>query len=144
MAAQNFSTYSLKDSIIVLGAEAVSGFDEDDAITIEFPNEFYEAHRGCDGEWTRSEQPHPFEADVTISLGQKSKSNGAMMVQILLDKATNLATLPFSVINKDGTGGGAVLAYHQKMPDGIAYGRNAAPRQYKIKCPQFIPLKGGI
>lgn len=143
MASQRFNSYSLKDSQIIVGNEILSGFDEDDVVTVSFPNPLYEEHRGADGEWTRNEHPHAFEADVTISLGQKSQSNPKMVAQILADKLTNNATFPFAVINADGTGGTAPVAYHNQIPE-AAYGRNAAARQYNLKCPQFIPAANGL
>lgn len=143
MALQRFNSYSLKDSQIIVGNEIVSGFDEDDVVTISFPNPLYEEHRGADGEWTRNEHPHAFEADVTISIGQKSQSKTAFILQILADKLTNNATFPFSIVNLDGTGGAAPIAYHNQLPE-AAYGRNATARQYSIKCPQFIPSPVGL
>lgn len=138
-----FNSYSLKDYSIIVGSEIISGFDEDDAITISFPNPLYEEHKGADGEWTRSLHPHAFEADVTISLGQKSQSNKAFLAQIVLDRATNVATVPFAVAGPDGTGGAAAIAYHNQLPE-VAYGRNATARQYQIKCPEFIPNTNGL
>lgn len=138
-----FHNYSLKDYAIIVGGQIVSGFDEDDAITVAFPNPMYEEHRGADGEWTRSVHPHAFEADITISLGQKSLSNKAFLAQIVLDRATNLGVVPFAVVGADGTGGAAAIAYHNQLPE-AAYGRNAAARQYTIKCPEFIPATNGL
>lgn len=140
---ERFNSYSLKDSSIIVGTQIVSGFDEDDAISISFPNPMYEEHRGADGEWTRSVHPHAFEADITISLGQKSQSNKAFLAQIVLDRATNLGTVPFAVANLDGTGGAAAIAYHNQLPE-VSYGRNATARQYTIKCPEFIPATEGL
>lgn len=143
MVAARFNNYSLKDYSIIVGGVIVSGFDEDDAISISFPNPIYEEHRGADGEWTRSSHPHAFEADITISLGQKSLSNTAFNAQIVLDRATNLATVPFAVVGLDGTGGSAPIAYHVQLPE-VAYGRNAGARQYSIKCPAFFPAAAGL
>jgi hypothetical protein len=143
MAAQRFNSYSLRDSSIIIGNEILSGFDEDDVITISFPNPLYEEHRGADGEWTRNEHPHAFEADVQISIGQKSKSNAGLFVQILADKLTNAATFPIAITNADGTGGAAPVAYHNQIPE-AAYGRNATARQFNLKCPQFIPKAEGL
>ena len=138
-----FNSYTLKDTSIIIGAEIVSGFDEDDVITISFPNPLYTEHRGADGEWTRNQHPHAFEADITISIGQKSQSNKGFGAQILVDKLTNLGTFPIEIVNKDGTGGAGTNAYHVQMPE-AAYSWQATARQYTVKCPEFIPSALGL
>ena len=47
-------TYNLKDIAITVGGIPLSGFGENDAVTIDYGEEIWSLTVGCDGEMARS------------------------------------------------------------------------------------------
>ena len=141
----NLATHSLKDWVIVFAGNIISGFDEESAISIEFPNDKYEVVEGADGRMTRSTNPNFLRANITITLQDSSLSNGTLQAISFLDGAIPLVdTFPVSMNNPlTGQGYGGGFAFINKQPD-AEIGRNSTTREWMIVVPKLIPKETGI
>ena len=138
-------THSLKDWVITLGPNILSGFSEDDALSVEFPNDMFDAVEGADGnDHTRAYNPNWKRANVTITLQDSSASNAALQAAILLDGLTQVAVLPFAAKNtKTGQGYIGKDAYFQKQPDATV-SRTSQTREWQLIVPELLPNEAGI
>ena len=89
-------TYNPKDVVVILGTEVISGFSEDDMITIKPVGDGITGYYGADGEVARSIDANN-SLEVTITLAQTSDSNNTLMNLHLLDKETGGGLAPLSI-----------------------------------------------
>ena len=74
---QRFSsvlTYDPKKIVVIFGATRITGFSEDDIVTIAPSGEGMQKYVGADGEVGRSIDPNE-TFEITINLASTSKSN---------------------------------------------------------------------
>ena len=138
-------THSLTNWIITVGTGIITGFDEESAISIEFPNEKWEIVQGGDGnDTTRSYNPNWDMANITITLQDSSLSNGVLNAIAILDNAVLTGTVQFTAKNTlTGQGYTGADAFITKQPD-AEIGRNSTTREWNITVPHLIAVESGI
>lgn len=138
-------THSLTNWVITFGAAVISGFDEESAISIEFPNDKFEMVQGGDGnDSTRSYNPNWDMANITITLQDSSTSNQSLSISALLDNAVLTGTAQFTAKNViTGQGYTGADAFITKQPD-AEIGRNSTTREWNITVPHLIAAETGI
>lgn len=113
-------TYRCKDVLASFGSHSLTGYGEDDFISIEPNGEGTQKKVGCDGEVARSMDP-----DTTykgkISLLQTSPSNKELERLYTLDQTTGDGHFPMLITNRRG-------GTQFKTSD--AWIKNRAPRTY--------------
>ena len=95
-------TYDPKKVTVVFGAKQITGFSEDDIISIAPSGEGMQKIVGADGEVGRSVDPNE-TFEVTISLATTSKSNEYLSELYNIDRQTGSAMLPFMIKDLSGT-----------------------------------------
>lgn len=137
-------THDLKDYALIFSADIISGFSDDAAISIEYPNQMNETIFGTDGEATRKKSNNFFYAQVTISLMSTSDSNAKMLKVALLDALANGGKVPFGIKHlKGGESYSCDLAYLQGFP-GAEINADPTSREWIVECPQLIPSGYGV
>ena len=110
-------TYDPKKNIIIYGGRQLTGFAEDDMITIKPLGDGMQIYSGADGEVGRSVDPNrTFE--VKVSLATSSKSNDYLSECYNKDRRTGSYMLPLTI--KDLSGSTlffAKQAWVQNFPD---------------------------
>ena len=95
-------TYDPKKVLVVLGSRTITGFAEDDMITIAPHGEGMQLFVGADGEVARSVDPdHTFT--VTLHLASSSKANEYLSNLYNADRVTGQFILPLLIKDLAGT-----------------------------------------
>lgn len=95
-------TYDPKKNIIIYGGRQLTGFAEDDMITIKPLGDGMQIYSGADGEVGRSVDPNrTFE--VKVSLATSSKSNDYLSECYNKDRRTGSYMLPLTIKDLSGT-----------------------------------------
>lgn len=95
-------TYDPKKNIIIYGGRQLTGFAEDDMITIKPLGDGMQIHSGADGEVGRSVDPNrTFE--VKVSLATSSKSNDYLSECYNKDRRTGSYMLPLTIKDLSGS-----------------------------------------
>lgn len=98
----NVLTYDPKKVLVILGSRTITGFAEDDMITIAPHGEGMQLFVGADGEVARSVDPdHTFE--VTLHLSSTSKSNDYLSAMYNADRQTGHFIVPLLIKDLAGT-----------------------------------------
>lgn len=95
-------TYNPKKNIILFGAKQLTGFAEDDMITIKPLGEGMQIFSGADGEVGRSIDPNT-TFEITVSLATSSKSNDYLSNCFNKDRRTGNNMLPLIVKDLSGS-----------------------------------------
>lgn len=95
-------TYNPKKNIIIYGAKQLTGFAEDDMITIKPLGDGMQIFSGADGEVGRSIDPNSTYA-VTVSLATSSKSNDYLSNCFNKDRKTGNNMLPLIIKDLSGS-----------------------------------------
>ena len=95
-------TYNPKKNIIIYGAKQLTGFAEDDMITIKPLGDGMQIFSGADGEVGRSIDPNS-TYDVTVSLATSSKSNDYLSNCFNKDRKTGNNMLPLIIKDLSGS-----------------------------------------
>lgn len=136
-------TYDPKKNIIIYGGRQLTGFAEDDMITIKPLGDGMQIHSGADGEVGRSVDPNrTFE--VKVSLATSSKSNDYLSECYNKDRRTGSYMLPLTI--KDLSGSTlffAKQAWVQNFPESKR-GRNIDNQDWTFNTGQVNdPVIGG-
>lgn len=95
-------TYDPKKNIIIYGGRQLTGFAEDDMITINPLGDGMQIYNGADGEVGRSVDPNrTFE--VKVSLAISSKSNDYLSECYNKDRRTGSYMLPLTIKDLSGS-----------------------------------------
>lgn len=95
-------TYDPKKNIIIYGGRQLTGFAEDDMITIKPLGDGMQIYSGTDGEVGRSVDPNrTFE--VKVSLATSSKSNDYLSECYNKDRRTGSYMLPLTIKDLSGS-----------------------------------------
>lgn len=95
-------TYDPKKNIIIYGGRQLTGFAEDDMITIKPLGNGMQIYSGADGEVGRSVDPNrTFE--VKVSLATSSKSNDYLSECYNKDRRTGSYMLPLTIKDLSGS-----------------------------------------
>lgn len=95
-------TYEPKKNIIIYGGRQLTGFAEDDMITIKPLGDGMQIYSGADGEVGRSVDPNrTFE--VKVSLATSSKSNDYLSECYNKDRRTGSYMLPLTIKDLSGS-----------------------------------------
>lgn len=95
-------TYDPKKNIIIYGGRQLTGFAEDDMITIKPLGDGMQIYSGADGEVGRSVDPNrTFE--VKVSLATSSKSNNYLSECYNKDRRTGSYMLPLTIKDLSGS-----------------------------------------
>lgn len=95
-------TYDPKKNIIIYGGRQLTGFAEDDLITIKPLGDGMQIYSGADGEVGRSVDPNrTFE--VKVSLATSSKSNDYLSECYNKDRRTGSYMLPLTIKDLSGS-----------------------------------------
>ena len=113
-------TYRCKDVLTSLGYHSVTGYGEDDFISIEPNGEGTQKTVGCSGEVGRSIDPDTTYKGKIVLL-QTSASNRELQRLYDLDQATGDGTFPMLVSNRRGG---------VQFQTSMAWIKNRAPRTY--------------
>lgn len=95
-------TYNPKKNIIIYGAKELTGFSEDDMITIKPLGDGMQIFSGADGEVARSIDPNS-TFEVTVSLATSSKSNDYLSACFNKDRKTGKYMLPLIIKDLSGS-----------------------------------------
>lgn len=95
-------TYNPKKNIIIYGAKQLTGFAEDDMITIKPLGDGMQIFSGADGEVGRSIDPNS-TYEVTVSLAMSSKSNDYLSNCFNKDRKTGNNMLPLIIKDLSGS-----------------------------------------
>lgn len=95
-------TYNPKKNIIIYGAKQLTGFAEDDMITIKPLGDGMQIFSGADGEVGRSIDPNS-TYEVTVSLAISSKSNDYLSNCFNKDRKTGNNMLPLIIKDLSGS-----------------------------------------
>lgn len=95
-------TYNPKKNIIIYGAKQLTGFAEDDMITIKPLGDGMQIFSGADGEVGRSIDPNS-TYEVTVSLATSSKSNEYLSNCFNKDRKTGNNMLPLIIKDLSGS-----------------------------------------
>jgi hypothetical protein len=136
-------TYDPKKVIVVLGARTITGFAEDDMITIAPHGEGMQLFVGADGEVARSVDPdHTFE--VTFHLSSASKSNTYLSGLYNADRVTGQFILPLLIKDMAGdTLFSAAQAWVSNFPEATR-SRTIGTQDWVIQTGQIdMPIVGG-
>lgn len=136
-------TYDPKKNIIIYGGRQLTGFAEDDMITIKPLGDGMQIYNGADGEVGRSVDPNrTFE--VKVSLATSSKSNDYLSECYNKDRRTGSYMLPLTI--KDLSGSTlffAKQAWVQNFPESKR-GRNIDNQDWTFNTGQVNdPVIGG-
>ena len=95
-------TYNPKKNIIIYGAKQLTGFAEDDMLTIKPLGDGMQIFSGADGEVGRSIDPNS-TYEVTVSLATSSKSNDYLSNCFNKDRKTGNNMLPLIIKDLSGS-----------------------------------------
>ena len=98
----NVLTYNPKMNISIYGAKQLTGFAEDDMITIKPLGDGMQIFSGADGEVGRSIDPNS-TYEVTVSLATSSKSNDYLSNCFNKDRKTGNNMLPLIIKDLSGS-----------------------------------------
>lgn len=136
-------TYNPKKNKIIYGGRQLTGFAEDDMITIKPLGDGMQIYSGADGEVGRSIDPNQ-TYEVTVSLATSSKSNDYLSSQFNKDRSTGNNMLP--LIIKDLSGSTmffAKQAWVQNFPESKR-GRKIDSQEWTFNTGQVEnPIIGG-
>lgn len=136
-------TYDPKKVIVVLGNRTITGFAEDDMITIAPHGEGMQLFVGADGEVGRSIDPdHTFE--VTLHLSSVSQSNTYLSNLYNADRVTGQFILPLLIKDMAGdTLFSAAQAWVSNFPEATR-SRTIGTQDWVIQTGQIdMPIVGG-
>ena len=110
-------TYDPKKNIVIFGGRQITGFAEDDMITIKPHGKGMQLFSGADGEVGRSIDPDS-TYDVEVALATSSKSNDYFSSCYNLDRSTGSGMKPLIIKDLGGTTlFFAKQAWVQNMPE---------------------------
>ena len=136
-------TYDPKKVVVIFGATQITGFAEDDIVTITPSGEGMVKYVGADGEVARSIDPNE-TFEITIHLSSASKSNTYLSDCYNVDRVTGKNMLP--LIIKDLAGDTlffAEQAWVVNFAEG-GRGRTVADQEWTIDTGQVHgPILGG-
>lgn len=136
-------TYDLSRIKMIVGSNVITGFQDGDAIKVEYDADLYTKVVGADGEVARSATNNR-TGKITIGLLYSAEANGAFQAFKKLDEDGNLGSTSLYV--KDMAGGAefyAAQAWVMKDP-GATFGREMAAREWVFDCGQIDSVHGGI
>lgn len=101
-ASGDVLTYDPKKNIIIFGGKQLTGFAEDDMITIKPLGDGMQIYSGADGEVGRSVDPNS-TFEVTVSLATSSKSNDYLSSMYNKDRANGGGMAPLLIKDLSGS-----------------------------------------
>lgn len=136
-------TYNLKEVIITVNGIPMSGFGDNDALTVEYQEDAWTTKTGADGEVVRSRTNNEV-ALFRLTLMQTSEANQVLQAAILLDKAIGRTLFGVGMVDLNRS---EVLSgtdcYIQQSPQ-RQYNKEAGEREWVIVIPRLVegPLSG--
>ena len=136
-------TYDPKKVAVIFGAHQITGFSEDDIITVSPSGEGMQKYVGADGEVARSVDPNE-TFEITFSLASTSRSNTYLSNMYNLDRVTGKAMVPLLIKDLSGdTVFAAEQAWVQNFPE-CTKGRVVETQEWTIDTGQVrMPVAGG-
>ena len=130
-------TYDFKQISASFGTVILSGFAEDDAITLTPEANIYDAKKGCDGQTTRSRSNND-DYKATIRFMATSDAKSQMQELTLRNAALSGLTYPFRLIsNSTNEFYFSPEAWVEKLPD-ADFGREVGEREYTVYLPDCL------
>ena len=142
MADTAIKTFNIKKLIAVWGPVTFHGYDSDEAISIEFPEDDFDVVAGADGEVTHVAKVRS-DVKVTINLAQSSSCNGQLSALRTADKLTGASVFPFTL--RDGSGRTVFFAQSARITKAptVAFGSTAKSRQWVLSTGPAEVFIGG-
>ncbi len=136
-------TYDPKKVIVIFGGRALSGFAEDDMVTIKPLGDGMQIYSGADGEVGRSVDPNQ-TFEVTVALATSSESNTYLSNCYNKDRATGKGMAPLIIKDLSGeTLFFAKQAWPQNFPESKR-GRKIDNQEWVFNTGQVTnPIIGG-
>lgn len=131
-------------TIVIAGIPIDGGFADGEFLRIEQDSDDFTDVVGTDGEVTRS-KTNDRRATVSLILMQSSSGNAVLSALNLLDKKTGggAGVGPFLVRDKQGTSLYSASKCWIAKPPNVSFGREAGPREWKIRVADLERLDGG-
>jgi hypothetical protein len=131
-------------TIIIAGIPIDSGFADGEFLRIEQDSDDFTDVVGTDGEVTRS-KTNDRRATVTLILMQSATGNAVLSALNLLDKkvGSGAGVGPFLVRDKQGTSLYSASKCWIAKPPTASFGREAGPREWKVRVADIERLDGG-
>ena len=131
-------------TIFIAGIPIDSGFGDGEFLRIEQDSDDFTDVVGTDGEVTRS-KTNDRRATITLILMQSSSGNAVLSALNLLDKkvGNGAGVGPFLVRDKQGTSLYSASKCWIAKPPNAAFGREAGPREWKVRVADLERLDGG-
>lgn len=136
-------TYDPKKVIVVFGSQTISGFAEDEMITIAPSGDGYTKYVGADGEVARAIDPND-TFTVTLHLAYTSKSNSYLSKMHSADRLTGSFLVPLMIKDLSGdTLFVAEQAWVANWPESTR-GRGIETQDWELETGRVIgPVLGG-
>jgi hypothetical protein len=141
---KQFHTYGADQIIVEFAGLIIHGFDDDDAVSIEYEDDDFTTTVGVDGEVTRSKNIN-MPATATLHLKYTSTSNDALSALSLLDRNApgGAGVGTFKVRDRFGTTRYfAPQAWIQSRPS-ESIGREAGSREWVLALANLQTFAGG-
>jgi len=136
-------TYNLAEVAISINGIEMTGFGENDAITVEYAEQAWQTVVGADGEVTRSRTNNEL-ARATLTLMQTAVANAALQAAVFADKefGTNIFAFSLEDLQRSEVLFGSDC-YIEQSPT-KAFNKAAAERVWVIVIPVLneSPLSG--
>jgi len=136
--------YDPSEVDVLIGMVPISGFAEDEFISIAVDEDSFTTVTGVDGETTRSKAMNR-NATVSVKLMQSSQANAYLSALHLLDLVTpgGAGIVPVLIKDKQGTSlFECATSFIVKFPD-QPYAKAAGPREWSVKCVGALMFLGG-
>lgn len=136
-------TYDLKRVLMTVNGVPVSGFDEGEAVTVEFNEDAWKMKVGADGEAVRSKTNNR-SGKLTFNVLYSSSANNIFESLRLADELTNSGQA--AIYLKDlasGTEVFAARAWVTKSPN-ITFGQEAGAREWVFETGEMLVTHVGI
>ena len=95
-------TYNAKDVLVIVGTKQLSGFGDEDIVSIKPNGEGFQTYVGADGDVGRSTDPDE-TAEITITLATTSASNDYLSTLYNLDRKTGKGMVPIAIKDLSGS-----------------------------------------
>lgn len=142
MSSNAVKNYDPAEVSLICGGAIISGFADDEFISVERNEQAYTRSSGADGEGTRSKS-NDRSGLITLTLKQTSESNDVLSGFALADELNNGGTFPFLMKDNNGTTlHASEVTWVQKMP-ASARAKEAGEVTWVLESNELTMFVGG-
>jgi hypothetical protein len=129
---------------VIFAAVPLSGFAEDEFVSIEEDGKIFDFVKGVDGDISRS-KIKGVTALLTVTLMQTSKSNAVLSAIVTQDLLSGggAGVSPCMILDANGVSMFAAATSWVEQRPKAGYGAKAGPREWKIRVCDFQFFEGG-